>query len=508
MKNGLISGKRYLSLAELKANSERVATGFHALGISPGDKVALLLRNDFAYFEASLGASIVGVCPVPINWHMSVLEISHILRDSEAKLLVVHADLLSEEVFEICENIEVIVVETPDEVVTAYALRQETCLAPKETRKWSSWINSFDKWKVAPLKVTSPIFYTSGTTGLPKGVVRELDSITKKAMMEAQDRSMHAWGLDANEPKSIMTGPMYHSAPNAYAMGVVRKEGLLVLQSRFGAEELLFLIERFQITHLHMVPTMFSRLLKLPREERLKFDLSSLLHVAHGAAPCSDEVKDQMIEWFGKKIFEYYAMTETGIIACCDSEEWLSHKGTVGRAADGVDIRIVDKSGKNCGPNIPGQICISSEISSHVSYRNAEEKTRALRLDDYIATGDVGYLNEEGYLFISDRLSDMIISGGVNIYPAEIEKALTEFPKINDCAVFGVPDLDLGEKVIAVIDAEGKISDKDIKIFLRKRVSQEKIPKEIIFDSTLPREDSGKIKKRLLREAYKARSIN
>ena len=508
MKNGLISGKRYLSLTELKANSERVASGFHALGISSGDKVALLLRNDFAFFEASLGASIVGVCPVPINWHMSVLEIRHILRDSEAKLLVVHADLLSEELSDMGENIEIIVVDTPDEVVTAYNLRAESCVGPKQMLKWSYWINSFDRWDLAPLKVTKPVFYTSGTTGLPKGVVRELDSITKKAMMEAQSRSVHAWGLDANEPRSIMTGPLYHSAPNAYAMGVIKKEGLLVLQTRFCAEELLFMIDRFQITHLHMVPTMFSRLLKLPMEERLKFDLSSLQHVAHGAAPCSNEIKNQMIEWFGKKIFEYYAMTETGIIACCDSEEWLGHKGTVGRAADGVDIRIVDRSGKKCGSNMPGQICISSGVSSHVFYNNAEEKTRELRPDDYIATGDVGYIDEDGYLFISDRLSDMIISGGVNIYPAEIEKALIELPMVNDCAVFGVPDSDLGEKVIAVIDGEGKILEKDVKSFLRKRVSQEKIPKEIIFDSTLPREDSGKIKKRLLLEAYKARSIN
>ena len=211
-----------------------------------------------------------------------------------------------------------------------------------------------------------------------------------------------------------------------------------------------------------------------------------------------------MITWWGPVIYEYYAMTETGIVTLCNSEEWLAHPGTIGRAADGIEIRIVDEQGETSVTGSSGQICVSSETTAYVAYHRAEKKTEELRLGNYIATGDVGYLDEDGFLYISDRISDMVISGGVNIYPAEVEQVLVGMPEVRDCAVFGVPDDEFGERLVAVIDGEQILTGPAVSAFLRGRVSAYKIPREFIFSSNLPREDSGKIKKRLLRDAYAA----
>ena len=279
---------------------------------------------------------------------------------------------------------------------------------------------------------------------------------------------------------------------------------MLILQPRFDAEEMLSTIERFAITHLHMVPTMFVRLLKLPDSKRQAYDLSSLKHVAHGAAPCPRDVKAQMIDWWGPVIYEYYAMTETGIIAICDSHEWLAHPGTVGRPPAGIDIQIRDEDGNPCPVEVPGQICVSSETTPYVAYHRAEQKTADMRMGNYIATGDVGYLDDDGFVYISDRISDMVISGGVNIYPAEIEKVMLSMPPVRDCAVFGVPDKEFGERLISVVETSEPVEKEALTAFLREHISSYKIPREFLFTTHLPREDSGKIKKRHLRDAFLA----
>ena len=501
--SGIISGERYLSAGALNVNAARAASALHSAGVWQGDVVALLLRNDFAFFEATRGATLLGATTVPMNWHMSVDEIAYVLGDCDAKVLIAHSDLLTESVLALCNGREVIAVETPPEIAAAFGIEPAHCVAPRAVPEWYHWISSFAPWSEEPRALSNPMFYTSGTTGMPKGVLRK--PVAPEIAARAMGRSAAAWGLRGNAVRSIMTGPLYHSAPNAYyGMGIVRAGGLLVLQPRFDALELLALIERHRITHLHIVPTMFVRLLKLPELDRSTLDVSSLQHVSHGAAPCPRDVKHQMIAWWGPVIHEYYAMTETGIVALCNSEEWLAHPGTVGHAADGVDIRIVDERGDDCEVGTSGQICISSETTPYVAYHRAEKKTEELRLGNYIATGDVGYLDEDGFLYISDRISDMVISGGVNIYPAEIEKVLVAMPAVRDCAVFGVPDDEYGERLISVIDASGPLAAEAVADFLRDRVSGYKIPREFVFANKLPREDSGKIKKRLLRDAFMA----
>ncbi len=484
----------------------RAASALHSAGIWQGDVVALLLRNDFAFFEATFGAAFLGATTVPMNWHMSDEEIAYVLDDCEAKVLIAHSDLLTESVLALSGGREIIAVQTPPEIASAFDIPPESCMAPRAVPEWYRWLSAFDPWSEEARALSNPMFYTSGTTGMPKGVLRK--PVAPEVASRAMARSASAWGLGDGQIRAIMTGPLYHSAPNAYGLGIVRRGGLLVLQPRFEAEDTLSLIQRHRISHLHMVPTMFVRLLKLPGQVKATYDLSSLKHVVHGAAPCPSEVKEQMIDWWGPVVYEYYAMTETGIIAVCDSEQWLSHPGTVGRAAEGIDIRIIDDEGKHCDPGVPGQICVSSETTPYVAYHRAEKKTEEMRLGNYIATGDVGHLDDDGFLYISDRISDMVISGGVNIYPAEIEKVMVSMPSIRDCAVFGVPDSEFGERLVSVVETSEPVSSDTMGAYLRERISGYKVPREFLVMDHLPREDSGKIKKRLLKEAFLAGEIS
>jgi len=497
-KAGIISGDRYLSPKALETNAARAAAALHSVGVWQGDMVALLLRNDFAFFEASRGAGMLGATPVALNWHMTPEEISYVLEDSDAKVIIAHADLLNEAVLAVAGGREVIAVATPPEIAAAYDIPSARCAVPGAIPDWYSWIGAHEVWEQQPMMPTQPMFYTSGTSGMPKGVKRK--PVAPEVAQRASARSIRAWGLDQHGVVSIMTGPLYHSAPNAYGTNVVRNQGLLILQPRFSPEGMLELIARYRVTHLHMVPTMFVRLLKIPQEISAQYDVSSLQYVTHGAAPCPRDVKTDMIKWWGPIIYEYYAMTETGIIATCDSAQWLAHPGTVGCAVDGVDIGILGDDDQFAEPGEVGQICVRSETTPFVTYHRADQKTEEMRRGDYIKTGDVGYLDTEGFLFISDRLSDMVISGGVNIYPAEIEKVLVTMPEVADCAVLGLPDPEFGERLVAVVTGSTALDAEAIKAFLRPHLAAYKIPREYHFDIALPREDSGKIKKRLLRE--------
>jgi long-chain acyl-CoA synthetase len=263
-------------------------------------------------------------------------------------------------------------------------------------------------------------------------------------------------------------------------------------------------VQDWRITHLHMVPTMFVRLLALPATVRERYDLSSLRHVCHGSAPCPPDIKRQMLDWWGPVIHEYYAMTETGIITVSDSAGWQAHPGSVGHAAPGVQIRIVDEAGNTCATGTPGEIHVASETTPYFAYHHADDKTSEAREGDFVRTGDIGWLNDEGYLFISDRKSDLVISGGVNIYPAEVEQELVAVPEVKDCAVFGVPDHEFGERLVAVIECERDLDGGALARDLRERIAGYKMPREFRFVRALPREDTGKIKKRLLRDEWVA----
>jgi long-chain acyl-CoA synthetase len=297
---------------------------------------------------------------------------------------------------------------------------------------------------------------------------------------------------------------MYHNAPNWYGLSAARAGGLCILQPRFDAEELLATIERYRITHLHMVPTMFVRLLKLPEETRKRYDLSSLEFVVHAAAPCTPEVKRQMIDWWGPVINEYYGGTENGAVVFHNSEEALRKPGTVGRALPWTEVRVYDEDGRLLGPNEIGEIYGRSHDYPDFTYHGMDDLRRAVERDGLIFVGDIGYLDEDGYLFLCDRKNYMVISDGANIYPAEIEGVLTGMPGVRDCAVFGIPDEEFGESLCACIECDPGVTldPAAVRTFLDGRVARYKIPKRIEFRDEVPREDSGKIFKRKLRDPF------
>jgi long-chain acyl-CoA synthetase len=313
------------------------------------------------------------------------------------------------------------------------------------------------------------------------------------------------FGFDPERPlRTIITGPLYHSAPNFYGLYAVRVGALAILQPRFEAEELLRLIEQYRITHLHMVPTMFVRLLRLPEAVRRRYDLSSLEFVVHGAAPCAMHVKRAMIAWWGPVIREYYGATETGLVTLHTAEEALRKPGTVGQPLPRVTVRIYDDAGRLLPPGDIGEVYSRREGGVDFTYHGMPEKRRDIERDGFVTLGDVGYLDEDGYLFLCDRRNDMVISAGVNIYPAEIEATLLALAGVRDCAVFGIPHEEFGETLCAYIEPESgaTLDEAAVRAFLSEQLADFKVPRTIRFDTALPREDSGKIMKRKLRDPY------
>jgi len=496
-----VSGDRRLPLETLRRRGAQAATGFASLGLGEDDAIAVMMRNDFPYIEASLGAGPIGAYTVSINWHFKGDEIRYILEDSGAKLLIVHADLLVNCRSDIPEGLPLLVVETPPEIVEAYAIAEADARVPPGRDAWEGWLEAFDPWNEPSKPARGHISYTSGTTGKPKGVRREP---LPKANQQNVAGLVEDWFGTCRGMRTVVTGPLYHSVINTYTRGALRAEGTIILEPRFGAEALLAIIERERITHLHLVPTMFVRMLRLPADVRAKYDVSSLQMVIHGAAPCPRSVKQQMIEWWGPIIFEYYGSTEFGMASRSDSEEWLARPGTTGKAWPGRVIEIHDDDGRVLGPGEVGEIYVSLGELANFTYHNQSDQRREIERNGLVTAGDVGYLDEDGYLFLTDRKRDMIISGGVNIYPAEIEAELGNHPKVVDSAVFSIPDDEYGERVIAAIELLSDVTadEDEIITFLRERLANYKIPKKLIFKTRLPRDDAGKIRKREMREPY------
>ena len=498
-----ISGDREISRDALIERAGSAATGLSELDVGAGDAVAVVLRNDFAFFEASFAAQRLGAYSVPVNWHGKSQEIAYVLRDCSAKAVVAHADLLSEVAPAVPPGVPLFVVPTPPEIAAAYRIADELCRPPPDVLQWEDLVSCFPPLPEAEAGVISSMIYTSGTTGNPKGV-RRLNLGPEAARLFAEG-VRDTFGIAPDRvARTVITGPLYHSAPNAYGLYALRMGGFVVLQPRFDAEKLLRLIEQHRITHLHMVPTMFVRLLHLPDEVKQNYDLSSLEWVVHGAATCPIEVKRAMIEWWGPVIYEYYGATETGIATFHNSDEALRKPGTVGRALPGGTVRVYDTDGRILPASEVGEIYLWQQGFPDFTYHGQDDKRREVGRDGLVTLGDVGYLDEDGYLFICDRARDMVISGGVNIYPAEIEMALLAMPGIRDCAVFGIPDEEFGETLCAHIepDAAAPPAAAEVAAFLRERLADYKVPRVIELATALPREDSGKIIKRKLREPY------
>ncbi|HUH84845.1 MAG TPA: acyl-CoA synthetase [Stellaceae bacterium] len=494
-------GEEMLTRDALLAGAGRAASGFAALGIGADDAVALLLRNDFPFFEASLGTAHLGAYAVPFNWHASAHEVAYLLKDCGARVLVAHADLLHLVETAIPPGVKVLAVEPPPPLRRAYRLNTASCRARPGATLWRDWLMQQSPWQgVAPV-ATRTIIYTSGTTGQPKGVRRQRPSAEQLADIDAMRRSIY--GIEPGG-RVLLPGPIYHSAPNSYGLAAARVAERLVLMPRFDPEELLRLIEHHRITAVMMVPTMFVRLLKLPDAVRRRYDLSSLRFVIHASAPCPVDVKRAMIDWWGLIINEFYGGTETGVITFCTSEEWLSHPGTVGRVVDKARLVILDDHGRPCSTGVAGEVYMRLSYLPDFTYHGQEARRREVERDGLVTLGDVGYLDADGYLYICDRKRDMAIIGGSNVYPAEIEAVLVGMAGIRDCAVFGIPDIEYGEALMAVVEPEpgAGIDAAAVHEYLRSFFSGFKLPRHIEIRDTLPREDSGKIFKRQLRAPF------
>ena len=500
---GILAGDRHLDHAGLASLARHAAGGLKLLGVQPGETVALLLRNDIAFFVATLAAQGVEAYAVPINWHGTAEEIAYILRDSGARVLVAHSDLLAKLAGNLPGDCTVLSVATPPEIAEAYHIPAAACSVAQGATDWEQWVRAQPELTESPRSARGSIVYTSGSTGRPKGVVRA------PAEGEARDRALsivdEIFGVPRGTPvRLVVTGPLYHPAPNFSAMRAIEPGSLVVLQPKFDELKLLAMIQHYGITHLNMVPTMFIRLLRLEEHIRYRFDLTSLRRVTHAAAPCPIEIKRRMIDWWGPVIHEFYGGTETGTVTIHGSEEALAKPGTVGRPLNNCVVKILDDQGNELPPNTAGEVFCRNYNLPDFEYRGLPEKRREVQQGDLITVGDIGYCDDDGYLFLLDRKRDLIISGGVNIYPAEIEHVLITMPGVKDCAVFGIPSNDLGESVCAHVELldDAKLTPEEITAWLRHRLGGLRTPGLVRIDSNLPREDSGKIMKKNLRAAY------
>jgi len=501
----IISGERRIGALGLLERAARAASGLASLGVGRGDTVALCLRNDLAFFEASYAAGLIGAYPTPVNWHYTPDEAAYLFENSGACAIVIHADLIDPIRSAFPNGVPVLVVACPPEVGDAYAVPAERRAVPAGMTDWSSWLETFEPHVGDGSGAPGTIIYTSGTTGRPKGVRRAAPTPEQAASSLAT--IIKVMGFAPGDPGrmvTVVTGPMYHSAPNAYGLAAVRLGATVILQARFDPEELLGLIETHGVTHLHMVPIMFHRLLKLPVDVRARYDLSSLRFVVHAAAPCPTPVKRAMIEWWGPVINEYYGATETGPVVFCSSEDWLAHPGTVGKALAEADVRVIDPEGRTLPAREIGEVVGRLRHIADFTYHGDSQKRREAERAGLIAPGDIGYFDGDGFLYLCDRAKDMIISGGVNIYPAEIEAELMKMPGVADCGVFGIPDEEYGEAVCAAVQTSPGVDivEADVRAFLRGCVAGYKVPRRVDFHTELPREDSGKIFKRKLREPF------
>jgi long-chain acyl-CoA synthetase len=491
---GVRCGDRFSSYAELMERALRASRGLHELGIDAGDRVALLLRNSLEFLEASIATAPLGASAVPVNWHWRGEEIAHVLSDSGARALVVHEQLWPAIAASVPAGVQVLIV--PEE-----AHAGSPAELPPGARPWPEWLSAHEPWDEPPQGSPVSIIYTSGTTGRPKGVVRTPVEDRQREEMQAM---LSAIFKLAPEERTVIPAPLYHTAPNVYALAAALRGMDMTIMPRFDAEEFLRIVAEQRVSVVQMVPTMFVRLLALPEGVRSRYDLSSLRWVVHAAAPCPIEVKRAMIEWWGPIIAEYYGGTETGPVTFCTSEEWLAHPGTVGRPLAGASVKVLDEQGRELPPGQSGEVYMWLDVWPDFTYAGDEDKRREMERDGLISCGDIGYLDADGYLYLNDRRSDMVISGGVNIYPAEIEACLLLLRGVRDCAVFGIPDDDFGEALAAHVEVDdgAQLTAAQVREHVRGRLASYKTPKLVEFSDSLPREDSGKIFKRRLRAPY------
>ncbi|MBA3302318.1 MAG: acyl-CoA synthetase [Acidimicrobiia bacterium] len=478
---------------ELLREANRLVHGLRHLGLQPGDAIATVLPNGVPMIELYLAALQAGWYLVPINHHLVGPEIAYIVGDSEAKVLVVH-----ERFADICTA-------AVDEL--AFPADRRFAVGDVEGFRPFPELTAGQPTTLPEDRTAGAVMnYTSGTTGRPKGVRRRLGGAAPEDMALGFGGVLFLFGLQPGDGNVHIVGsPLYHTAVLVFAGASLHLGHSVVVMDKWTPEAMLALIERHRVTSSHMVPTQFHRLLALPEETRSRYDLSSLRHMIHAAAPCPVDVKHRMLEWWGPVIDEYYAASEGGGTVVLP-EQWLAKPGTVGTPWPGSEVAILDDAGEEVPKGDIGTVYMAMG-SGDFEYYKDEAKTKANRVGRMFTVGDIGYLDDDGYLFLCDRKADMIISGGANIYPAEIEGVLLAHPKVGDAAAFGIPHDDWGEEVKAVIEPAagveaGPALAQEILDFCADRLAKFKTPKSIDFTTEMPRDPNGKLYKRKLRDPY------
>lgn len=487
----IVCGPRRLSYGAFDALVNRTAHVLAAHGLEAGGRVALLLPNGPEFYAGTHAAAKLGALAVPINHRWRREEIAHVLGDSEPAVLLVGA-AFADEARAACVLAgrpapEHVLVSSPEGVPGSF---ETACAAASDAPPPAAVVGGFNV-----------LVYTSGTTGRPKGVMHP--TFDPKLGFESQKRIVEMWGFTRDDVH-LVVGPLYHTMPNAGGAQHLFVGATVVIMEKFDAAECLRLIAVERVTTSCMVPAHFIRLLELPEAVRARHDLSSVRKILHAAAPCAPDVKRRIFALFPPgSVWEFYGATEgPGTIVAPD--EWLAKPGSVGRPWPGVTVKVLDDEGVECPPGAVGTIYLSTLGGRKFAYHNAPEKTADAFRGDLFTVGDMGWLDADGYLFIADRKHDMVITGGVNVYPAEIEAALVAHPDVVDCAVFGVPDDRWGEALKAVVEKRpGSALDAGgVQAWCRGKLADYKCPRSVDFIDTLPRDPNGKVLKRQLREPW------
>lgn len=482
---------------------KKIASILKDSDLKAGDTVAILMRNAPAYLEVIEACRYVQAYYVPLNWHASPQEILHILDDSNAKVLVGHGDLVNALSSLELDHIALLQLPTPSAILDRYKLAAESANAAMADDLEKLMENS-EVITTPPLKFRGMFSYTSGSTGRPKGIKREVDESTPDKYEVYRGLSTSLMQLQTGD-RFYVAAPIYHSAPNALSMSCIAAENAdIYIEPKFDPEQFLADIDNFQITHTYIVPTMMIRLLKLPQAVKKQYDVSSLRFALSTGSACPAEVKQAMIDWFGPIFYESYGASEIGFMTLISSEEAQRKPGSVGKVLPSGSIKILDDNKQALPPGESGLIYVYLPMFGPFQYTNAEGNLDDLHVDGHTTVGDVGYVDEEGYLFINDRKKDMIISGGANIFPAEIEAVMIEMPDVVDCAVFGAPHAEFGELIVAAVQckANKSVTLEDVHDFLENKIARFKFPRKLDLHDALPREDSGKIFKQRLRAPY------
>lgn len=483
-----------LTFAEFEANANRLAHVFRAAGLRRGDHVALLMENNLRYFETMSAAERCGLYYTCVNSYLTPEEVAYIVDDCDARMFITSKAK---------SDVAVAASASTHKVEGYLCVDADQPIGPFQP--YDDALAEQPATRIDDEQLGAAMLYSSGTTGRPKGILRPLPDAHPSAALPVMQFVIQMFRMRAGMTY-LSPAPIYHSAPQASVASALRLGATSIIMERFDPEEFLRAVEQHRVTHSQLVPTMFSRMLKLPDEVRSAYDTSSLEVVIHAAAPCPVPVKQTMIDWLGPILIEYYGATEANGFTFCDSDEWLTHRGTVGRPILGK-LLILDDDGKEVPVGTNGTVWF--EGATNFTYYGDEVKTAESRDESgqRSTVGDVGYVDDDGYLYLTDRKTYMIISGGVNIYPQEAENVLVTHPNVLDAAVFGVPNEDLGEEVKAVVqpmpDIEpGPDLERQLLAFCRQHLAAYKCPRTVDFEAELPRLPTGKLYKRLLRDRY------